>query len=309
MSDIINTPLRKPPWLKVRLTSGESFRDVSALLKSKRLNTVCKSAHCPNIGECWGHGTATFMILGDICTRGCKFCAIATGKPEPVDEDEPFRIADAARAMQLNWVVLTSVDRDDLPDGGASHFAQVIRLLRSSLPRAGIEALVPDFLKKSSALSIICNDPPDVLNHNVETVARLYRQVRPGADYNHSLWLIEQFAKRGLITKSGLFVGIGESIEEIKETIQDLRNAGCRSLTIGQYLAPSNAHLPVDRYVHPKEFAYLADYAYLVGFDHVTAGPLVRSSYHAEEALKVFRSLRSNRVYKQVQNSIETTES
>ncbi len=286
-----NIPLRKPPWLKVKLTSGESFRDVAALLKSQRLNTVCKSAHCPNVGECWGYGTATFMILGEVCTRGCKFCAIAAGKPEPVDEDEPTRIAMAAKEMHLRWVVVTSVDRDDLPDGGALHFVKVVCAIKESLPNAGIEILIPDFQRKPGAVDIICTNPPDILNHNVETIPRLYREVRPGADYQHSLRLLEQFAKRGFITKSGLFVGVGESLKEVKEAMNDLRKVGCRSLTIGQYLAPSSDHLPVDRYVHPDEFSEMAEYAYSIGFDHVASGPLVRSSYHAEEAAKVYRNM------------------
>ncbi len=280
--------VHKPDWLKIRLRTNEKFRDVAGLLKEKRLNTVCRSAHCPNANECWGRGTATFMILGAVCTRGCKFCAIATGKPEPVDPDEPRRVAETAKIMDLRFIVLTSVDRDDLPDGGASHFANVIRELRKELPGAGIEALVPDFLKKPAAVEIICSQPPDVLNHNIETVPRLYRKVRPGAKYEHSLWLIKQFADRGLVTKSGLMVGVGETMDEVREVMRDLRDHGCRSLTIGQYLAPSDAHLPVARYVHPDEFDDLADYAKEIGFDHVASGPLVRSSYMAEQAVSVY---------------------
>lgn len=281
-------PPRKPPWLKIRLSTTEKYRDVAKLLRDNRLNTVCRSAHCPNAGECWGRGTATFMILGNICTRGCKFCAIGTGKPEPLDEDEPRRVALAAKAMKLHWVVLTSVDRDDLPDGGAEHFARTIRALRDTIPGVGVEALVPDFLRKPGAIDIICKEPPDILNHNIETVPRLYPIARPQADYNHSLWVIEQFSKRGLVTKSGMMVGIGETTEEVKDVICDLRNAGCNSLTIGQYLAPSTAHLKVDRYVHPDEFDAYAEYAREIGFDHIASGPLVRSSYHAEEAEKVY---------------------
>lgn len=279
---------RRPSWLKVRLSTSDTYKHVADLIKDMRLNTVCRSAHCPNVGECWSRGTATFMILGDVCTRGCRFCAIATGKPEPVDEDEPRRLAEAARQMNLRWIVLTSVDRDDLPDGGATHFIRVISALRETLPEAGVEALVPDFLKKDDAVEIICSEPPDVLNHNIETVPSLYKLARPGARYDHSLWLIEQFARRGLITKSGLFVGIGETMDEVRTVIRDLRNAGCRSLTIGQYLAPSSDHLKVARFVHPDEFNDLAKFAYTVGFDHVASGPLVRSSYHAEEAMRVY---------------------
>jgi len=277
--------------LKIRLATNESYQEVADLLKEKRLTTVCRSAHCPNTNECWGRGTATFMILGSVCTRGCKFCAIATGKPDPVDFDEPRRIADASLQMNLKWIVLTSVDRDDLSDGGAGHFANVVRALRDKLPEAGIEALVPDFLKKPGAVDIICKDPPDILNHNIETVPRLYRTVRPGADYRHSMNLIREFSKRGLVTKSGLMVGVGESLDEVRQVIEDLHNAGCQSLTIGQYLAPSNCHLKVERYVHPDEFDELSSYAYSIGFMHVASGPLVRSSYKAEEAVKVYNLL------------------
>lgn len=279
---------RKPDWLRIKLNSGETFGDVAGLLSDLKLNTVCKSAHCPNIGECWGRGTATFMILGDICTRGCRFCAISTGKPEPVDEDEPRRLAEAAKAMNLHWIVITSVDRDDLPDGGAGHFVKVISAVRNVLPEAGIETLVPDFRGKPDAVEIICSEPPNVLNHNIETVPRLYRRVRPGARYDHSLWLIKQFSDAGLITKSGLMVGVGESMDEVRAVINDLREHGCRSLTIGQYLAPSGNHLEVVRFVHPNEFKELEEYAYRIGFDHVASGPLVRSSYKAEQAMDVY---------------------
>ncbi len=275
---------RKPDWLKIRLHTNKAHRDVLELLREKRLHTVCRSAHCPNAGECWSRGTATFMILGDICTRNCCFCAVATGSPAPVDEDEPRRLVEAAQILQLKWVVLTSVDRDDLPDGGAGHFVNVIHALREALPDAGVEALVPDFLRKPHAIDILSAEPPDVLNHNIETVPRLYPAARPQADYWHSLWVISRFAERGLATKSGLMVGLGETIEEVQATFRDLREAGCRSLTVGQYLRPSREHLPVARYVHPDEFAALADYGYSLGFDHVASGPLVRSSYRAEEA-------------------------
>ncbi len=288
----LETRLHRPDWLKIRLATNDAYQDVAGLLKENQLTTVCRSAHCPNANECWGRGTATFMILGDVCTRGCKFCAITTGKPDPVDANEPIRIADVARKLKLKWIVLTSVDRDDLPDGGAGHFGAVIRELRHELPESGIEALVPDFLKKPGAVDIICKDPPDILNHNIETVPRLYRTVRPGADYRHSMNLIREFSKRGLITKSGLMVGVGESIEEVHQVIDDLHNAGCQSLTIGQYLAPSSSHLKVERYVHPDEFDEFSTFAYNIGFEHVASGPLVRSSYKAEEALKVYNLLK-----------------
>lgn len=288
-------PGRRPEWLKVRLASNRTYRDVAELISNNRLNTVCRSAHCPNIGECWGRGTATFMILGDICTRDCRFCAIAKGKPDPVDEGEPDRLARVAKKMGLRWIVLTSVDRDDLHDGGASYFAKTIAAIRNAVPDAGIEALVPDFRDKPGAVDIICSEPPDILNHNVETVPRLYRSVRPGADYNLSLELLKTFAERGLVTKAGLFVGVGETDGEVRAVIRDLRNAGVRSLTIGQYLAPSNAHLRVAKYVHPDEFAELAEFAYSIGFEHVASGPLVRSSYRAEEALKVYPATRAHK--------------
>lgn len=285
----LKTAPRRPEWLKIRLATNEAYQGVASLLKENHLTTVCRSAQCPNSNECWGHGTATFMILGNVCTRGCRFCAIATGKPDPVDIDEPRRIAEVAHKLKLKWIVLTSVDRDDLPDGGAGHFVDVIKALRNELPEAGIEALVPDFLKKPDAIGIISQNPPDILNHNIETVPRLYRVVRPGANYEHSINLIREFSQRSLVTKSGLMVGVGESMDEVRNVIGDLREAGCQSLTIGQYLAPSNAHLKVDRYVHPDEFDELSSFAYSIGFEHVASGPLVRSSYHAEEAMAVYK--------------------
>lgn len=280
---------RRPEWLRIRLGNTEVHGDTATIISENKLNTVCQSARCPNLGECWSRGTATFMILGDICTRGCKFCAIATGKPEPVDQDEPRRVAEAALKMNLKYIVLTSVDRDDLPDGGAQHFVKVFKALREALPNVGIEALVPDFKNKPDAVGIIMQEPPDVLNHNIETVPRLYRTVRPGAKYEGSLNLIRQFSDHGLITKSGMFVGVGETDDEIKSVLRDLRDAGCRSLTIGQYLQPSTKHLNVERFVHPDEFDELAVYAESIGFDHVSAGPLVRSSYHAEEAVNIYK--------------------
>ncbi len=280
---------RRPEWLRIRLGDNVVNGDTTNVIAENKLNTVCHSARCPNQGECWSRGTATFMILGDICTRGCKFCAIATGKPEAVDADEPVRVADAAKRMGLKFVVLTSVDRDDLPDGGADHFVKVISAIRNVLPEVGIEALVPDFKGKPDAVEIILQQPPDILNHNIETVPRLYRRVRPGANYDGSLNLIRQFSDNGLITKSGLFMGVGETDSEMKSVLGDLRKAGCRSLTIGQYLQPSSSHLSVERFIHPDDFAEMALYAESIGFDHVSAGPLVRSSYHAEEAMDVYK--------------------
>ncbi len=282
-SSAVNAP--KPPWLKIKLSNSETFGEVAGLLKDQRLNTVCRSARCPNIGECWGRGTATFMVMGEICTRGCRFCNIATGKPEALDHDEPRRLAEAAATMRLKWVVVTSVDRDDLPDGGAQHFVEVVRELRKAIPGVGIECLVPDFRKKPMAVDVIMQDPPDILNHNIETVPRLYRRIRPGADYQRSLDLLKAFSERGLVTKSGMFVGIGETMQEVYDVLRDLRAHGVRSLTVGQYLRPTTEHAPIARYVEPREFDELAAFAYSIGFDHVASGPLVRSSYKAEEAV------------------------
>ncbi|MDP8228585.1 MAG: lipoyl synthase, partial [Candidatus Electryoneaceae bacterium] len=252
--------------------------------------TVCHSAHCPNISECWGRGTATFMIMGDRCTRNCRFCAIDHGIPDPPDPEEPRHLAEAAEEMGLQWIVVTSVTRDDLPDGGSGHFARVISEVRRTLPDAGIETLVPDFKRcQDDAVDTLSTTFPDVLNHNMETVSRLYRRFRPGADYDGSLKLLKMFGKRGLITKSGIFVGVGETTQEILDLLQDIRSVGVRILTIGQYLQPSKDQLPVERYVHPDEFKDFADFAYSIGFDHVASGPLVRSSYRAEEAAKLLK--------------------
>jgi len=280
---------RLPSWLKIRLGGGEKYTQIKGLLARQDLHTVCQSARCPNLGECWGRGTATFMIMGNVCTRNCGFCAVSHGRPLPLDPDEPRRLAEAAREMDLKWVVVTSVTRDDLPDGGASHFASVVRELREVLPETGIEILVPDFRGKENAVDIIMEIPPDILNHNVETVPSLYSKVRPGADFKRSLALIKTFAERGLVTKSGLFVGLGESFAELRAVIYQLHDAGCRSLTIGQYLQPTKDSLPVVRFLEPDEFKELEDFAYVVGFDHVAAGPLVRSSYHAEQAAEVYK--------------------
>ena len=279
---------RLPSWLKVKLGGGEKYTKVKGLLLKQQLHTVCQSARCPNLGECWGRGTATFMIMGDICTRNCRFCAVKHGKPEPLDPDEPRRLAEAAREMELKWVVVTSVTRDDLPDGGAGHFSETVRELRKAVPDAGVEILVPDFRGKDKAVDIIMENPPDVLCHNIETVPSLYSAVRPGADFNRSLALIKTFAERGLVTKSGIFVGVGESPAEFRAAIYRLRNADCRSLTIGQYLQPTRELHPVARFYSPDEFKELEDFAKEIGFDHVASAPLVRSSYHAEEAAGVY---------------------
>ncbi len=277
-------PARRPPWLRVRLAGGQNYMVVRNLMRGQSLHTVCEEAHCPNIGECWGRGTATFLILGDICTRGCRFCAISKGKPRPVDWEEPERLAQAVEAMGLHYVVVTSVDRDDLPDGGASVFAKVIASIRARRPGCGIEVLVPDFQGQRQAIATVVAARPDVFNHNVETVPRLYRRVRPGSIYARSLEVL-RYAKEAdatMLTKSGLMVGLGETWEEIVQVMADLRANGVDILTIGQYLRPSARHLPIERYYTPEEFADLEADGLRMGFRHVESGPLVRSSYHAD---------------------------
>lgn len=278
----------KPPWLRVRLANSDTFGFVAGLVKERHLNTVCREARCPNIGECWSRGTATFMILGDVCTRACRFCNVKTGVPTWTDPAEPRRLAEAAKSMSLKWVVVTSVDRDDLPDGGASQFSDVVRELREALPGAGVELLVPDFRGKPDAVRILSEWPPDIMGHNIETAPRLYRRVRPGADYRRSLELLRAFGEAGMVPKSGLMLGLGETLDEIYEVLSDLRAHGVRSVTVGQYLRPTPEHWPVARFVPPAEFDLIAAQAYSMGFDHVASGPLVRSSYHAEEALGVY---------------------
>ena len=254
-------------------------------MRAERLNTVCEEAHCPNIGECWHHGTATFMILGDVCTRACPYCAVAHGRPAGLDTAEPERVAEAVERMGLRYVVITSVDRDDLADGGASLFAETVRQIRERLPACRVEVLIPDFKGRHSSLEAVLDAGPDVLNHNIETVPRLYRVARPGGRYPRSLELLDR-ARRyapSVPTKSGLMVGLGEQWDEVVATIADLHTVGCGILTIGQYLSPSPAHLPVARYYHPDEFEMLRTIALNMGFGHVESGPLVRSSYHAHK--------------------------
>ncbi len=285
-------PERKPPWIRVRAPVGAAVDRVKARLRAGKLHTVCEEASCPNLGECFSHGTATFMILGDIYTRRCPFCDVAHGKPLPPDPEEPRHLAEAASAMQLNYVVVTSVDRDDLRDGGAGHFAACVASLREAIPHIQIEILVPDFRGRMEiALEELATFPPDVFNHNLESVPRLYRQVRPGADYGWSLQLIQAHKQRHpqVLTKSGLMVGLGEEIPEIEQTLRDLRKHDCDMVTIGQYLQPSLHHLPVTRYVTPQEFDHLREFATGLGFSNVACGPLVRSSYHAD--LQAARSL------------------
>jgi lipoic acid synthetase len=270
----------------VRVSQSESFREVKRLLREASLHTVCEEASCPNIGECFGKGTATFMVLGDLCTRRCPFCDVAHGRPLPADPLEPQHLADTVARLGLKYVVITSVDRDDLRDGGAAHFAACIRALRQGSPQTQIEVLTPDFRGRSTvALDILAADPPDVMNHNLETVPRLYRQARPGADYGHSLQLLQSFKQRcpTVPTKSGLMLGLGETDDEVVEVMRDLRAHDVDMLTVGQYLRPRPGNLPVCRYVAPEAFTALARQARQLGFTHAACGPLVRSSYHADQ--------------------------
>ena len=278
-------PLAKPYWIRARLGNGERFREIKRILREHRLHTVCEEATCPNIGECFSKGTATFMILGDLCTRRCPFCDVAHGRPLPPDGDEPNNLARTIFDLKLRYVVITSVDRDDLRDGGARHFAECIRAVRGLSPQTRIEVLVPDFRGRLGiALEALSDSPPDVMNHNLETVPRLYRQTRPGADYLNSLKLLKDFKLRHpqIPTKSGLMVGLGETDDEILSAMRDLRAHHVDMLTIGQYLQPSAHHLPVTRYVEPAAFDEFARQAHEMGFKHAACGPLVRSSYHAD---------------------------
>jgi lipoic acid synthetase len=276
---------RKPHWLKVQAPGGETFVEVRRLIRELKLHTVCEEAHCPNVGECWNHRAATFMILGDVCTRNCAYCAIAHGVPNPLDTEEPRRLAEAVRAMRLRHVVVTSVDRDDLPNGGAEQFADVVKEIRLRLPETSVEVLIPDFKGSEAALRIIVEARPDILNHNIETVPRLYRFARPGGRYDRALELLAR-AKRLdplQVTKSGLMLGLGETWEEAVQCLRDLRAVGTDLITIGQYLRPSGGHMPVARFYAPDEFAELRRLGDSLGFRHVESGPLVRSSYHAWE--------------------------
>jgi lipoic acid synthetase len=278
-------PLRKPDWIRVRAGGGERFQEIKRILREKKLHTVCEEASCPNIGECFGHGTATFMIMGDLCTRRCPFCDVAHGRPNPLDPDEPRHLGETIAALNLKYVVITSVDRDDLRDGGAGHFVECIRSVRELSPQTRIEILTPDFRGRlDRALEILDQGPPDVMNHNLETVQRLYKQARPGSDYAHSLRLLKQFKARHahVPTKSGLMVGLGETNEEILDVMRDLRAHDVDMLTVGQYLQPSKHHLPVTRFVHPDEFRMFEEEASKMGFVNAACGPMVRSSYHAD---------------------------
>ncbi|HKQ96277.1 MAG TPA: lipoyl synthase [Candidatus Polarisedimenticolia bacterium] len=288
----LERPGPKPPWIRIRLETGPEYQEVRHLMRGLALNTVCEEARCPNIYECWGDRTATFMILGDVCTRTCGFCAVTSGRPRPgVDAGEPERLAEAVERLGLDHVVVTSVDRDDLPDGGAGHFARVIRAVRARRPECGVEVLTPDFRNVPEAASIILAEEPVVFSHNLETVPRLYRAARPGSRFERSTALLaEAAAARGRadrpLIKTGLMVGLGETRDELLDTFRAARDAGVEILTIGQYLRPTLKHLPVERYMPPDEFAVLATDARGMGFKHVEAGPLVRSSYHAKRHTK-----------------------
>ena len=279
----------RPPWLKVRFFGGENYQDLKRIMRGLDLHTVCESARCPNQGECWEHRTATFMILGDICTRACGFCAVTSGRPAgPPDEDEPERVAQAVEQMRLKYAVVTSVNRDDQPDGGAKLFARTIAAVRARVPECKVEVLIPDFRGDGDALETVVAARPDVLNHNMETVPRLYRRVRPGAIYARSLRLLGQ-AKGlapGMPVKTGMMLGLGETREEVLQTMSDLVAQGADILTLGQYLQPTREHLPVVRFVHPREFADYKQLGREMGFRHVESGPLVRSSYHAFEQVQ-----------------------
>jgi lipoic acid synthetase len=279
-------PLRKPAWIRARSPAGPEVQRLKKVLRDKRLHTVCEEASCPNLGECFGHGTATFMIMGDICTRRCPFCDVAHGRPDALDPQEPAHLAETIGAMGLRYVVVTSVDRDDLRDGGAAHFVACIQAIRAHTPRTRIEVLVPDFRgRMDRALEILQQAPPDVFNHNLETVPRLYRKVRPGSDYAWSLQLLRRFRARhaGVPSKSGLMLGVGETLDEVLQVMQDLRDHQVDMLTLGQYLQPSKHHLPVERFLHPEEFEQLRVAGQAMGFSQVASGPMVRSSYHADQ--------------------------
>ena len=283
----------KPPWLRVKIPVSPRIAELRRKLRNHKLASVCEEASCPNLGECFSNGTATFMIMGDICTRRCPFCDVAHGKPRPLDQDEPIELARAIRDLELTYVVITSVDRDDLKDSGAGHFAACIRATRRLNPDIQVEILVPDFRGRMDiALQTLKLTPPDVFNHNLESIPRLYRKVRPGADYAWSLQLLKEFKQLhpDIPTKSGLMLGLGESLEEVREVMRDLRGHDVDMLTLGQYLQPSRHHLPVERFVHPSEFDELRKYGESLGFRHVASGPLVRSSYHADQQARLLRS-------------------
>lgn len=285
----LETKLKKPEWIRAKLPSGGQFMEIKRILREQKLHTVCEEASCPNIGECFSKGTATFMIMGDICTRRCPFCDVGHGRPNPLDPDEPKHLAETVAALKLKYVVITSVDRDDLRDGGAGHFADCIKAIRELSPSTQIEVLVPDFRGRLDvALEILAATPPDVMNHNLETAPRLYKQARPGADYTHSLELLKRYKalRPDVATKSGIMVGLGEDDEEVREVMRDMREYDIDMITIGQYLQPTDGHLPVLRYVSPQMFKTFETEALDMGFKHAAVGAMVRSSYHADEQAK-----------------------
>ena len=284
---IQNESLRRPEWLKVKFGSGHTFTDVRHLIDNKNLHTVCESARCPNLGECWSRGTATFMVLGNVCTRSCTFCNIKVGKPNHHDPEEPKRVATAVHKMNLKHAVLTMVARDDLRDGGAHIVAETIKEIKKVQPNCTVEALISDLKGRRESLEIVLAAKPDILNHNLETVKRLQKALRAQARYDRSLQILKWAKDAGTIIKSGIMVGVGETLEEIVEVMTDLYRIGCRILTIGQYLPPTKAHYPLQRYYHPDEFDDLKDMGIEMGFTHIQSGPLVRSSYHAEEAITI----------------------
>jgi lipoyl synthase len=277
------TKIKKPDWLRVKLPIGESYKHVRGLVDQHKLHTICESGNCPNMGECWGAGTATFMILGNVCTRSCGFCAVATGRPDAVDWDEPQRVAEAIYLMKVKHAVITSVDRDELKDGGSIIWNNTIKAVKGLNPDTTLETLIPDFKGKQEDVQRIIDAAPEVVSHNIETVERLTKQVRIQAKYWRSMEVISILKKGGMRTKSGIMMGLGETKEEVFQTLRDLYNAGCDVVTIGQYLQPTKKHLPVQRFVHPDEFAAYRDFGYSLGIDYVESGPLVRSSYHSEK--------------------------
>ena len=290
-----NAQPKKPAWIRVKAPTSEGYRQTREILKSKKLVTVCEEAGCPNVGECWSQGHATMMIMGEICTRGCTFCNVATGRPDALDADEPRRVGEAVAKMQLNHVVITSVDRDDLADGGAAHFAETVTEIRRQAPGVTIEILTPDFLRKDGAADVVIDSKPDVFNHNLETVPRLYLSIRPGARYYNSLRLLERVKTRDpeQFTKSGLMVGLGESREEVMQVMDDMRSAGVDFITIGQYLQPTRKHAAIDRFVTPEEFASYEQIARAKGFLMVSSSPLTRSSHHAGADFERLRAARA----------------
>jgi lipoic acid synthetase len=279
----IETKIKKPDWLRVKLPIGESYKHVRNLVDHHKLHTICESGNCPNMGECWGAGTATFMILGNVCTRSCGFCAVATGRPDAVDWDEPQRVAEAILLMKVKHAVITSVDRDELPDGGSTIWYNTIKAVKALSPSTTLETLIPDFKGIKEQIQRVIDAAPEVVSHNIETVERLTKQVRMQAKYWRSMEVIKTLKEGGVRTKSGIMLGLGEKKEEVFQTLQDLKEYGCDVVTIGQYLQPTKQHLPVNRFVHPDEFAEYREYGYQIGLDYVESGPLVRSSYHSEK--------------------------